>query len=144
MEESLSTLRFGNRAKSIKNEKKINQELSVAEYKKLLDKAKKREELLKSQIRSLQAQNDSLSKACKDNDIDVAKLMKIASNGTHKVAQNTQALVTMVPATNGNSAANVKQIEALQTKLDAAMDDRTKLEESLEKKKEELEDAAQE
>ena len=41
-DESLSTLRFGNRAKSIKNEAKVNQELSVAEYKKLLNKANKR------------------------------------------------------------------------------------------------------
>eukprot|EP00486_Rosalina_sp_Unknown_P009120 CAMPEP_0201578776 /NCGR_PEP_ID=MMETSP0190_2-20130828/25831_1 /ASSEMBLY_ACC=CAM_ASM_000263 /TAXON_ID=37353 /ORGANISM="Rosalina sp." /LENGTH=229 /DNA_ID=CAMNT_0048012341 /DNA_START=1 /DNA_END=686 /DNA_ORIENTATION=+ len=141
----MGTLRFGNRAKSIKNEAKINQELSVAEYKKLLDKANKREELLKSQIRSLQSQNDALLKACKDNDIDTTKVMKIATNGTHKAAQNTQALVTMVPKSgSGNSAANVKQIEALQVKLDSAIDARSKLEESLEKKKEELEDAGQE
>ena len=146
-DESLSTLRFGNRAKSIKNEAKVNQELSVAEYKKLLDKANKREDLLKQQIRNLQTQNDALLKACKDNDIDTAKVMKIATNGTHKAAQNTQALVTMVPKSGSsaqNSAANVQQIEALQAKLDSAIDDRSKLEEQLEKKKEENEDAAQE
>ena len=109
-DESLSTLRFGNRAKSIKNEAKVNQELSVAEYKKLLDKANKREELLKSQIRALQTQNEALLKACKDNEIDTAKVMKIANNGTHKASQNTQALVTMVPnSSNANSTNNIQQ-----------------------------------
>lgn len=72
-DETVSTLRFGTRAKSIKNEAKVNQELSVSEYKKLLEKARKREEILKQQIRSLQSQNDALLKACKDNDVDVSK-----------------------------------------------------------------------
>ena len=36
MEETISTLRFGTRAKRIKNNAVVNQELSVAEYKALL------------------------------------------------------------------------------------------------------------
>lgn len=40
MEETLSTLRFGKRAKMIKNKPKINEERSIAEYKQLLNEAK--------------------------------------------------------------------------------------------------------
>ena len=39
-DETLSTLRFGMRAKTIKNAAKVNKEMSVAELKELLDKAK--------------------------------------------------------------------------------------------------------
>ena len=38
-EETLSTLRFGSRAKTIKNKPQVNQELSIAEYKTLLARA---------------------------------------------------------------------------------------------------------
>ncbi len=37
VEETLSTIRFGNRAKSIKNKPKANQERTAAEYKKIID-----------------------------------------------------------------------------------------------------------
>lgn len=39
VEETLSTIRFGNRAKNIKNKPKVNQEKSVAEYQRLLNSA---------------------------------------------------------------------------------------------------------
>ncbi len=49
--ETLSTLRFGNRAKTIKNKAKINQERSAAELKELLAKAEIEIERLKSIIK---------------------------------------------------------------------------------------------
>jgi len=52
--ETLSTLRFGNRAKSIKNQAKINQERSVAELKLLLGKAEKEIETLQATIGTLE------------------------------------------------------------------------------------------
>ncbi|EFA83711.1 kinesin family member 3 [Heterostelium album PN500] len=52
--ETLSTLRFGNRAKSIKNKAKINQERSAAELKILLSKAEKEIESLKDYIKELE------------------------------------------------------------------------------------------
>eukprot|EP01087_Luapelamoeba_hula_P008087 TRINITY_DN2008_c0_g1_i2.p1 TRINITY_DN2008_c0_g1~~TRINITY_DN2008_c0_g1_i2.p1 ORF type:complete len:485 (-),score=96.29 TRINITY_DN2008_c0_g1_i2:112-1566(-) len=49
-EETLSTLRFGIRAKTIKNKAKVNKDLSVAELKELLDKANKEIARLKAII----------------------------------------------------------------------------------------------
>ena len=49
--ETLSTLRFGNRAKSIKNKAKVNQERSAAELKALLSKAEAEIERLKAYIK---------------------------------------------------------------------------------------------
>ena len=48
MAETLSTLRFGERAKIIKNNVRVNEELGVGEYKVLLDLAKKEIESLKA------------------------------------------------------------------------------------------------
>jgi len=54
--ETLSTLRFGIRAKSIKNNAKINQERSVGELKILLEKAEKEIQYLKSACEDLKEQ----------------------------------------------------------------------------------------
>ena len=49
--ETLSTLRFGERAKSIKNKPKVNKEFTVGELKKLLEKAEQRiEGLIKKNL----------------------------------------------------------------------------------------------
>jgi len=53
--ETLSTLRFGSRAKNIKNKAKINQERSAAELKILLQKAEKEIESLKNYIKELES-----------------------------------------------------------------------------------------
>ena len=53
--ESLSTLRFGERAKKIKNKPKINKELSAAELQKLVDKLK--EDIKKANARITQLEN---------------------------------------------------------------------------------------
>ena len=52
--ETLSTCRFGNRAKSIKNKPKVNRELSVRELTMLLAKAEKDMESLKEYTSSLE------------------------------------------------------------------------------------------
>ena len=53
--ETLSTLRFGERAKKIKNKPKINKELSAAELQKLVDKLK--EDIKKANARITQLEN---------------------------------------------------------------------------------------
>ena len=53
--ESLSTLRFGERAKKIKNKPKINKEITVAELQKLVEKLK--EDLKKANARITQLEN---------------------------------------------------------------------------------------
>ncbi|ORY55026.1 kinesin-domain-containing protein [Neocallimastix californiae] len=54
--ETLSTLRFGIRAKTIKNKAKINQELSVAELKALLTKVKKKLASMQTYIAALEGE----------------------------------------------------------------------------------------
>ena len=54
--ETLSTLRFGARARNIKNETKVNKEYTVAELKKLLDKAEEKIDALKKHIKVLETQ----------------------------------------------------------------------------------------
>jgi kinesin family protein 5 len=51
--ETLSTLRFGQRARNIKNTPKVNREYTVPELKKLLDKAEDKIKALESKIRIL-------------------------------------------------------------------------------------------
>nr|CAG4715044.1 unnamed protein product [Naegleria fowleri] len=53
-DETLSTLRFGFRAKNIKNKPKVNRELSAKELQKLLDKAKEEIKDLKNYITGLE------------------------------------------------------------------------------------------
>mmetsp|Transcript_10078 Transcript_10078/g.15095 ORF Transcript_10078/g.15095 Transcript_10078/m.15095 type:complete len:825 (+) Transcript_10078:64-2538(+) len=52
MEETLSTMRFGKRAKQIKNKPKVNEERSIAEYKALLAEARAK---IRDQARLIQA-----------------------------------------------------------------------------------------
>lgn len=58
--ETASTLRFGARARKIKNKPKVNQERSIGEYKKLLDKSEVREARLQLLIQNLEVQMNEL------------------------------------------------------------------------------------
>ena len=66
--ETLSTLRFGTRAKSIKNKPIVNEEFTVAEYKVMLAKANKMIETL----RSGKGANEDASGASKNTDRELA------------------------------------------------------------------------
>jgi len=55
-DETVSTLRFGARAKKIKNKAKVNKQLTVAELQFMLDESKKENEILKRQVLSLEKQ----------------------------------------------------------------------------------------
>lgn len=58
--ETLSTLRFGQRARNIKNAPKVNREYSVAELKKLLEKAEVKIEVSEKRIKILSKQINDL------------------------------------------------------------------------------------
>ena len=77
-EESISTLRFGQRAKAIKNKAKVNAEYSIGEYKKMLQKEKQKNKLLTQTTQALKLQLKALSEAAKDY-IDVKTIIKNAS-----------------------------------------------------------------
>lgn len=72
MEETISTLRFGQRAKSIKNKAKINQERSVAELEAIIDK-------MRAEITKLRAYNEALERelvAAKGSDFNIDEFRK--------------------------------------------------------------------
>lgn len=54
--ETLSTLRFGARARNIKNAPKVNKEYTVPELKRLLEKSEEKIEALKKHIKILEKQ----------------------------------------------------------------------------------------
>lgn len=54
--ETLSTLRFGSRARNIKNAAKVNREYTIPELKKLLEKCENELEIQKSKVKVLTAQ----------------------------------------------------------------------------------------
>ena len=54
IEETISTLKFGKRAKMIKNKTKVNSILSVAELERMLANAEKENEKLKGKIKDLE------------------------------------------------------------------------------------------
>lgn len=55
-DETVGTLRFGARAKKIKNKAKVNKQLTVAELQFMLDESKKENEILKRKVVSLENQ----------------------------------------------------------------------------------------
>jgi len=63
VEETISTLRFGVNCKRVKNKPKVNEELSIAEYKALVVKKNKKEKLLLQKIALLESRVIALKKA---------------------------------------------------------------------------------
>merc|ERR1719193_3034454 len=63
VEETISTLRFGVNCKKVKNKPKVNKEMSIAEYKMLLRKAKEKEEELLDKNQVLLCKVEALSRA---------------------------------------------------------------------------------
>jgi len=62
-EETVSTLRFGVNCKRVKNKPKVNEELSIAEYKALIEKKNAREQRLLRKIAALESQVAALKDA---------------------------------------------------------------------------------
>lgn len=66
-QETLSTLRFGQRARSIKNNAKVNREYTIPELKKLLEKAEGDIEIQKMQIKALESIISSMGGSIPEN-----------------------------------------------------------------------------
>lgn len=83
-QETLSTLRFGSRARSIKNKPKVNREFTVPELKKLLDTAMAENEALKARIVVLE-ELLSQNKIELPSDLPTAKDTKIPTDVNEKL-----------------------------------------------------------
>ena len=83
-QETLSTLRFGSRARSIKNKPKVNREFTVPELKKLLDAAMAENEALKARIKVLEELLNQ-NKIDLPSDLPIAKDTKIPTDVNQKM-----------------------------------------------------------
>ena len=73
--ETLSTLRFGQRARNIKNTPKVNREYTVPELKKLLDKSEAQVRVLEAKIKIMTKQIIDLGgQVMSDKEIEMAQL----------------------------------------------------------------------
>ena len=84
-QETLSTLRFGSRARSIKNKPKVNREFTVPELKKLLDTAMAENAALKERIKVLEDLLNS-NKIELPSDLPTAKEAKIPTDVNQKMS----------------------------------------------------------
>lgn len=117
-EETLSTLRFGNRAKSIKNNAKVNKEYTAKELKKMLDKTKKELKSMKSYAEGLEEE---------------LKLIKI--NGTSETSTDgTSTTITL------EKLPHVAELKDRNEELEKLLEEEKKRVEELLDLKEKLED----
>jgi hypothetical protein len=95
LEETISTLRFGSRAKKIKNTPRINQELSVTEYKQLLATSNRRISDQEELIKAL------------ENDL---KDLKVQLGRTPRAATSTTATPSISPTPKTTAAQITEEI----------------------------------
>jgi len=93
-EETVSTLRFGTNCKRVKNKPKINQELSVAEYKKIVAGLQRRIQKLESANDVLLSQVSALKKALQNgaSGVDIEALLRDAEKSSG-IELNPQAKI---------------------------------------------------
>jgi len=147
-EETLSTLRFGIRAKTIKNQAKVNKEMSVQELKALLDKANKEISRLKTYCTCLEEElrlvkgDITISPAAKDK--AGASGVTLPSPAVQQAKQSD--LPAMSPDTRSklpNVAAINDRITELEDKLKQAEDEKSEILEKLDSLQDALRDKEQ-
>jgi kinesin family protein 5 len=103
LEETISTLRFGQRAKSIKNKAKINQERSVAELEAIIEK-------MRAEITKLRAYNEALERelvASKGSDFNIDEFRKKLMGDLAKRQQHVEERPTSPrPSRDGDDDAS--------------------------------------
>jgi kinesin family protein 5 len=103
LEETISTLRFGQRAKSIKNKAKINQERSVAELEAIIEK-------MRAEITKLRAYNEALERelvSSKGSDFNIDEFRKKLMGDLAKRQQHAEERPTSPrPSRDGDDDAS--------------------------------------
>jgi len=134
MEETISTMRFGTNCKRIKNKPKVNQELSVAEYKKIVASLERQISKLKEGNSILRSQVTALKQALLNggSDIDIADLLKGAAKAAvgSEIDEVQQERLLETPAGSG---------EDFQHQILELEDQKDNLEDQLQDVKNELE-----
>jgi len=114
LEETISTMRFGQRCKRVKNKPKVNKEISVAEYKKIVAKMERKIQKLEEANQILISQVEALKKALKGgaSGVDIDKLLKKASAAANTgVSMNPEMATKQVAPTNNDLEQQIMELE---------------------------------
>lgn len=95
--ETISTLRFGKRAKQIKNKLTQNKELSVEQLKSLLSKAEKK-------IKKLETYNTALEKLCAENGLEIPESLVRDMKLEFKTNKRKSQVSDKYPSANNNTS----------------------------------------
>jgi len=136
-DETLSTLRFASRAKKVQNKAKVNQELSIAQYKIILSQRDKELNILKNQLINIKSKIDAISVECDNNNIDGIK--KIIKDTKHKLIIPHNNKTNKSGNSSNHSKATVSQLLSIDNvQKDKLSTDLSRAQEDLQDMKDEL------
>jgi len=134
-EETISTLRFGTRAKTIKNKAKVNKEMSVGELKMLLEQANKQISKLKRYISGME---DEL-KLYRGDSPAPKNLEKLSSAPANLMSPGTRDKLPNVARIQDKCSKLEEELQASEDDKRAALDKQEELQDSIRDKEQELE-----
>jgi len=123
VEETISTMRFGTNCKRIKNKPKINQELSVAEYKKIVAQMQRQIQKLKEQNSMLRNQVDALKKALIPHGVDINAILSSATRDGGFFDEEKQNDLNVAVGSNADFQKQISALEENKDKLEDEVQD---------------------
>ncbi|KAN0028672.1 hypothetical protein ACTFIV_010521 [Dictyostelium citrinum] len=151
--ETISTLRFGSRAKNIKNKAKINQERSAAELKILLSKAENEIENLKGYIKELETVSGITVSNLKSggslsNSVNSTSNLNASSNANTTSANSSNVTTSVSAPTSPKDTELIKVLQEkciqLEKQLFKKEEEKKEIIEQLEQQQEQIQDKDQE
>jgi len=124
-EETISTLRFGTNCKRVKNKPKINQELSVAEYKKIVAGLQRRIEKLEAANNVLLSQVSALKKALLSgaSGVDIEALLQSAEQTSGVKLDKQAKILTEKEPGQDDHEQQVMELEEMNENLEDQIQD---------------------
>lgn len=128
IEETISTMRFGTNCKRIKNKPKVNQELSVAEYKKMVAILERQITKLKEGNGILRSQVNILKNALLDSgsNIDITALLKSAAKdsvGADLTGEQVARVLSTQPGSGEDFQHQIMELEEKKDNLEDCLQD---------------------
>lgn len=116
IEETISTMRFGTNCKRVKNKAKVNQELSVAQYKKMVASLQRRIQSLEENNTILKAQVNALKNALVsgDSNVDLDSLLANAAADTGLDVDEEEVVGLSQKSTGAGSEEQQQKIDTLE------------------------------
>jgi Kinesin motor domain len=126
LEETFSTLRFGMRAKSIKNKPRVNQERTVEEYKKLLGAAKRKIREQGLIIEALESDIKRIITMAQERGVDVSDFKYTSPKDiatAHAAAQRAESAARSAAMTVGGEARELARQEIQDDEAEDSVND---------------------